>query len=282
MALNNLKIDDPLVPVPMPPQAPFREDYAQLPTGILWYRDSGGAGEPIVFLHPAASGDPVLWGYQQPFFVNAGYRVIAYARRGYHKSDRISTAHPGNAAEDLHHFIQALGLGRVHLVSSGAGGSVAGDFALTHTDQLRSLCVSSNYSGVRRGHIYNSAQLIRVKQWNELPRWYREFSPSYIIANQPGLKAWMAIQDESSKAKGLDQEGYNDIEAPMFETMTAPTLLLTGDADTSTPPSLMRMLARHFPNVELSIVAECGHSPYWERPQVFNETLLAFIQKHAG
>ena len=121
-----------------------------------------------------------------------------------------------------------------------------------------------------------------MKQWNEMPRWYREFSPSYIIANQPGLKAWMAIQDESSKAKGLDQEGYNDIEAPMFETMTAPTLLLTGDADTSTPPSLMRMLARHFPNVELSIVAECGHSPYWERPQVFNETLLAFIKKHAG
>jgi pimeloyl-ACP methyl ester carboxylesterase len=59
-----------------------------------------------------------------------------------------------------------------------------------------------------------------------------------------------------------------------------PVLLLTGDADLSSPPSLMRMLARHIRDVELVVVPETGHSPYWERPDVFNAAVLDFIGRH--
>ena len=41
-----------------------------------------GGGQPIVLLHPA-TGSGLIWAYQQPAFVKAGYRVIAYSRRGY-------------------------------------------------------------------------------------------------------------------------------------------------------------------------------------------------------
>jgi pimeloyl-ACP methyl ester carboxylesterase len=43
----------------------------------------------------------------------------------------------------------------------------------------------------------------------------------------------------------------------------------------------MRMIARHIPNSELVIVAESGHSPYWEQPEFFNRTVLDFIGRHA-
>ena len=52
---------------------------------------------------------------------------------------------------------------------------------------------------------------------------------------------------------------------------------MTGGADMFTPPSIMRMIARHVPNNELVIVPECGHSPYWEQPEFFNRTVLEFI-----
>ena len=280
MAANDMKIDDPLIPVPMPPQAPAKDGVAKLPVGQISYRDSGGAGQTIIFMHPAASGDPLIWGYQQPFFVKAGFRVITYARRGYYKSDRAPHDNPGNAAEDLSQFINALGLGKVHLVSSGAGGSVAADHALSHPEQVRTLTVSSNYAGVRSGYIYDAAQRARVKQWNELPRWYREFSTSYVVANPDGLKYWMSLQEEATKGKGVEQESYNLIDEAKLGEFKMPVFLLTGDADSSTPPSLMRMLARHIPGVTLTIVPETGHSPYWERPNVFNNALLAFLKKH--
>jgi pimeloyl-ACP methyl ester carboxylesterase len=54
-------------------------------------------------------------------------------------------------------------------------------------------------------------------------------------------------------------------------------LLMTGAADMFTPPSIMRMIARQVPDNELVIVPECGHSVYWEQPELFNRTVLGFI-----
>ena len=272
--------DDPLVPVRMPAQASSKEAMAQLPDTRLYYSDSGGKGTPVIFMHPAGSGNPLIWGYQQPVFVAAGYRVIVYARRGYYKSDSAPKENPGNAADDLANLIQVLGLGKVHVVSSGAGGSVAADHALSHPEQLLTLTVSNNYAGVREGPIWDAAQRSRVEQWKDLPRWFREFSTSYIVANPDGLQRWMDLQDDATRASGVEQHTSNIITAEKLGEIKVPTLLLTGDADLSSPPSLMRMLARHFADVELVVVPETGHSPYWERPDVFNRALLDFLGRH--
>jgi pimeloyl-ACP methyl ester carboxylesterase len=78
---------------------PAREGIAALADTLLWFWDTGGSGEPIVLLHPA-SGSGLIWGYQQPVFAKAGYRVIAYSRRGYYKSQPIERARPGIGSED--------------------------------------------------------------------------------------------------------------------------------------------------------------------------------------
>src|SRR5262249_28609839 len=64
---------DPLVPVPIPDQAPAKEGVAEFPDTKLWYWDTGGNGTPIVLSHPA-SGSGLVWLYQQPAFARAGYR----------------------------------------------------------------------------------------------------------------------------------------------------------------------------------------------------------------
>ena len=72
------EISNPMLSVPLPPQMPAREGLAQLPGTRLGYWDTGGDGPAIVLLHPA-TGSALIWGYQQPVFARAGYRVIAYA-----------------------------------------------------------------------------------------------------------------------------------------------------------------------------------------------------------
>src|SRR5581483_2471576 len=100
---------EPFAPVPMPAQMPVREGMAQLAGARLFFWDTGGTGEPIVLLHPA-SGSALIWGYQQPVFAKAGYRVISYSRRGYYGSAPLDRAKPGNASEDLHRLADFLGL----------------------------------------------------------------------------------------------------------------------------------------------------------------------------
>jgi pimeloyl-ACP methyl ester carboxylesterase len=230
----------------------------------------------VVFLHPA-SGSAVIWLYQQPVFAKAGYRVIAYSRRNYYNSDSAPEDNPGTGSEDLQNLIKFLGLEKFHLVSSAAGGSVAADYALTHPEHLLSLAVSSNNLAATKGYIAEAAARIKLKEWDDLPRWFRELGPSYRGANPEGVAKWTELNHKSETGRGARQQLVNVVTPEKLEMLQVRTLLMTGAADMFTPPSIMRMIARHIPDNEVVIVPECGHSPYWEQPEFFNRTVLGFI-----
>ena len=267
---------DPMNPVPIPKQVSAKEGMATLPNTNLGYWDTGGTGEPVMFLHPA-SGSALVWLYQQPVFANAGYRVIAYSRRNYYNSDSAPDENPGSASVDLQSFIEYLGLNKFHLVSSAAGGSVAADYALSHPERLLTLTVSSNNLAARNGYIAEAAERIKLKEWDDLPRWFRELGPSYRAANPAGVQKWIELNNKSETGKGARQKLVNVVSPEKLETLRVRTLLMTGAADMFTSPSIMRMIARHVPDNEVVIAPECGHSIYWEQPEFFNRTVLGFI-----
>jgi len=271
-------IIDPMVPVPIPEQVPAKEGMAALPGTNLGYWDTGGTGQPVVFLHPA-SGSALVWLYQQPVFAKAGYRVIAYSRRNYYNSDSAPNQNPGSASVDLQNFVDYLGVNQFHLVSSAAGGSVAADYALSYPEHLLSLTVSSNNLAARNGYIAEAAEKIKSKEWDDLPRWFRELGPSYRAVNPEGVAKWIELNEKSETGRGARQNLVNVVTPDKLESLKVRTLLVTGDADMFTPPSIMRMIARQVPNNELVIVPECGHSPYWEQPELFNRTVLEFIRR---
>lgn len=275
-SVSSNHMEDPMVPLPIPEQVPAKEGFAELPGTHLGYWDTGGTGEPIVLLHPA-SGSALVWLYQQPVFAKAGYRVIAYSRRNYYNSDLAPEDNPGTASEDLQNLVEFLRLEKFHLVSSAAGGSVAADYALSHPERLLSLTVSSNNLAAASGYIAEAAAKIRIKEWDDLPRWFRELGPSYRGANPEGVKKWIELNHKSETGRGARQKLANVVTPEKLETLKVRTLLMTGAADMFTPPSVTRMIARHVPDNEVVIVGECGHSPYWERPEVFNRTVLGFI-----
>ena len=274
--MNQTRVDDPMIPVPIPEQVPAKEGMAELPGTRLGYWDTGGAGEPIVLLHPA-SGSALIWLYQQPVFAKAGYRVIGYSRRNYYNSELAPANNPGTASEDLQNLIEFLRLEKFHLVSSAAGGSVAADYALSHPERLLSLTVSSNNLAAANGYIAEAAAKIRTKEWDDLPRWFRELGPSYRAANPAGVQKWIELNHKSETGKGARQKLVNVVSPEKLETLRVRTLLMTGAADMFTSPSIMRMIARHVPDNEVVIAPECGHSIYWEQPEFFNRTVLGFI-----
>jgi pimeloyl-ACP methyl ester carboxylesterase len=274
-----MQLDDPMAPVPIPEQVSAKEGIAELPGTRLWHWDTGGNGEPVVFLHPA-TGSALIWLYQQPTFAKAGYRVIAYSRRNHYNSDLAPQENPGIGSEDLHNLIKFLGVEKFHAVSSAAGGSVAADYAFSHPERLLSLTVCSNNLGARDGYIADTAARIRPKEEKDLPRWFWELSPSYRAANPAGMEKWTELNHKSVSGKGGRQKLANVVTPQKLETLKVPTLLMTGAADPATPPSIMRMIARHVPDNEMVIVAEAGHSSYWERPEFFNRTVLDFIGRH--
>jgi pimeloyl-ACP methyl ester carboxylesterase len=267
---------NPLKPVPLPVQVPVKEGTAQIPDTRLWYWDTGGQGVPLVLLHPA-TGSALIWGYQQPVFAKAGYRVIAYSRRGYYNSAPYDPKNPGIGSEDLKHFADMLGLGRFHLLASAAGGSIASDFAFSYQDRLLSLMISSNSFGVRDGEIAKVSGLIRPKGFDQMPPEFREIGPSYRAANPEGVKAWVELEHKALIGREFRQPLKNEIKQERLKELKLPTLLIAGNADLYTPPSISRMIAAEIPNSRLALIPESGHSTYWEQPELFNRAVLDFI-----
>jgi pimeloyl-ACP methyl ester carboxylesterase len=272
--------EDPFVPVPLPPQVPTKQGMAQLPGTRLGYWDTGGDGAPIILLHPA-TGSALMWGYQQPVFAKAGYRVIAYSRRGHHNSEPVPKDNPGSASEDLRQLIDVLGIRKFHAVASAAGCSITVDYALSYPETLHSIVLASGVGGVCEPDYLKLHEMLRPPAFEALPADVRELGPSYRAANPEGTRQWLALEHNAVTGNRLGQKPVNEITWARLRTMQVPTLLLYGDADLYAPPAVARMYAKNLPNSELTIVPEVGHSIYWEQPAIFNKAVLDFIGRHS-
>jgi pimeloyl-ACP methyl ester carboxylesterase len=257
------------------------EAYAALPGVRLFYIDTGGSGIPVVFLH-ANTGSSRVWEYQLPVFTAAGYRVIAFDRRGWGRTVVEPSAQPGTAAGDLAALLDTLRISRIHLVGTAGGGFVALDFAVSFPDRLRSLVVANSIGGVEDPDFVELNRRIRPPQFDALPPEFREIGPSYRAAQPEGTRRWVELEKISRPPGPLSaaQPLRNHLTFSLLETIRTPTLLLTGGSDLYAPPPMLRLFAARIKQAETLIVPEAGHSTYWEQPEVFNRALLEFIGKH--
>lgn len=256
--------------------------YAELPGVDIWYNDSGGPGNTVIFLH-AASGTYESWVYQLPVFTKIGYRCITYDRRGWGRSRPSPTGEqPGYGSDDLHGLAEHLGLDRFHLVATAAGGITALDYALMHPERMLSLVVASSIGGVQDPEYLEVQHRLRPPEIQALPVELRELGPSYRGMNPEGTRHWIAIE-RASRPDGTHGPGQlprHPLTLVRLQTMLVPTLMLVGEADLLSPPALMRMLAANIPQCQLVTVAEAGHAAFWEKPEVWNHLVLEFLDGH--
>ncbi len=255
--------------------------HLNLPGVNLWYEDTGGAGTPVIFLH-AASGTCESWVHQLPAFTSAGYRCITYDRRTWGRSQPTDPGEqPGFAGDDLHGLVESLGLERVHLVATAAGGIAGLDYALSHPERVCSLVAANTIGGVQDAEYLAVQTRLRPAEIQNLPVELRELGPSYRGTDPEGAARWLDIE-LASRPYGLvpSQPLREPITYARLDTMSVQTLVLSGESDLLSPPALMRMLAAHIPTSRLVSLSDAGHAGFWERPQVWNGLVLEFIGQH--
>jgi len=62
-----------------------------------------------------------------------------------------------------------------------------------------------------------------------------------------------------------------------LRTLQVPTLFIVGSEDTLFPPPLIRKAAAHIPGSHVKVIADSGHSPYFEQPAAWNAALTGFL-----
>ena len=257
-----------------------RSERAPLPGVQLWFTDTGGSGEPIVLMH-AITGTSESWASQIAAFAQAGYRVIAFDRRGWGRSlaDPASGPQPGHAADDLHALADHLALGRFHLVGVAGGGFVALDYAAAHPERLSSLVVAASTGSVSDKEIQDVIARIEIPGIRSLPAHFREVGASYRGTNPEGRSA--GSRSRSTRDRPTRRPSRCDRRTPTPSWPPSPRERWSSpaDADLIAPPGLMKLWARHVKGAQWTTVPDAGHSIAWEQPAIFNDIVLKFLKE---
>ncbi len=271
-------------PVPLPPQAAEREGTVDVGGAQLYYRDTGGRGPAILLAHPG-TGSAYIWGYQQPVFARAGYRVVAWSRRG-HRGSMGDTSNRSPGA-DIDALADALGIARFHALGSAAGGGVMLDYAVTRPQRVRSLVIACSIGNVDDPDYRRRSAALRPDPFDKLPAEVRELGPCYRAADPEGVERWKALEATARTARmgpppapgagGARRTSWADVSA-----LPMPVLWLTGDADLFTPPPLLTEFHRRTPGSEMQVIHGAGHSAYWEQPERFNAVVLDFLKRRGA
>lgn len=253
---------------------------APLPGVKLAYKDTGGSGAPVIFLH-ALTATSENWEPQVDAFVKAGYRVITFDRRGWGKStaDPATGPQPGTSSDDLEELAKYLKLDKFHLVGVAGGGFVALDYAAWKPERLLSLVVGASTGSLQEQEIKDFSKRISIPNvpW---PSEWLEVGPSYIGGNPEGLAKWKHIADTARQKDAPSQPLRTPNTYAKISTITAPTLVVAGGADWLGPPALMRIWAAKIKNSEFAEIGDAGHSMNWEHPKEFNDIVIGFLKKH--
>ena len=104
--------------------------------GDMSYVDKGN-GEVILSVHG------IFGGYDQAFDTckdfASGYRILAPSRFGYLGSDMLGSGTPAEQAMAYAELLDRLGIDKVYLLATSAGGSIAIRFALDYPERTKGL-----------------------------------------------------------------------------------------------------------------------------------------------
>jgi pimeloyl-ACP methyl ester carboxylesterase len=254
--------------------------HAVLPGVRLAYRDTGGAGVPLVLLH-ANTGTSASWTPQFGPFAAAGYRVIAFDRRGWGGSlaDPATGSQPGSIAEDLAALAAHLSLPRFHLLGVAGGGFAALDYAAWRPGTLRSLVVAASTGSFSELEMQALSANLAIPGFAELPEAFREIGPSFRALHPERVAEWTHAQEAARQPGAPTQPLRTPNTFAKVAGIRLPVLAVTASADLLAPPALMTRWLRHIPHAEVVGIVDAGHCVPMEQPERFNAAVLDFLRR---
>jgi len=261
--------------------------------GVKIAYESTGAGTPVLFIHEFG-GDMRSW-QGQVDALSDRFQCVRFNARGYPPSD---VPPPGRysqplATADAIAVLDALGIGRAHIVGVSMGGYTSLNLAVDHPGRVRSVTVA----GCGWGSDPAGRQLFEAEQrtlvsalrdvgWAGIVDSYA-MSPARATLRRKSETAWRAFRDglaeHSSEGSANTMEGVQltrptlDDLIPGLARSGRPLLIITGDEDDGAIEANYR-LKRTLETASWAVLARTGHAVNLEEPQVFAETFARFVE----
>ncbi len=238
----------------------------------------------MVLLH-GLGADGNSWTLQFQPLIDAGFRPIAPDAPGFGKSPYDGKGWSfRRTAQEVADLLVSLRCEPAHIVGLSMGGIVAQQFALDHPGLTRKLVLVSTFAVLRpeslAGWLYFTRRFILVNTLG-LPAQAR-FVAGRIFpgADQAALREMLVDvitkADPRAYRAAMRSLGlFNSVRR--LDRIRAPTLVVTGEDDTTVSPSRQRLLAAGIAGSRQVIIPDAGHAVAIDQPEAFNRELLGFL-----
>jgi len=269
-------------------------------TPINLYYEDLGSGKPVVLIH----GYPLnghSWERQTMALLDAGYRVVAYDRRGWGQSSQPTTGHDYDTyAADLKELLEQLELTEIVLCGFSMGtGEVTRYLGAYGSDRVEKavlfgaippflLKTDDNPEGVD-GAVFEGIKETVLK---DRYAWFKQFFDDFynvdkLAPERIGEQAWQASFNVACMGSAYSSYACVDTWLTDFRDdlpkIDVPTLVLHGTEDRILPyEATAARLTDLIDEVKVIPVAEGPHNIGWTHHEVVNPLLLAFVENGLG
>ncbi len=244
-----------------------------------------GEGPPLVLLHGGLS-DSREW-RRQLDDLSVEFTVVAWDAPGCgQSSDPPEAFRLPEYADCLAAFIEALGLGRPHILGLSFGAGLALELYRRHPTIPVTLVLASAYAGWA-GSLppeIVEQRLQRALQEAELPpeTWVRGYLDGLVTESVPvELSDELVAIMSDIRPAGMRVMAHAFSEADLRDVLPrieVPTLLLHGDADQRSSLNVARNLHSKIPTSSLVVMPGVGHQSNMEAPDHFNTEVRRFLR----
>lgn len=261
-----------------------------------------GEGIPVICLPGGPMQDSVYLG--ELGGLSARRQLIMVDHRGTGQSaipEDATSYRCDRLVDDVEALREHLGLERLDLLAHCAGANLAALYVARHPDRVGKLALITP-STMAVGIAATGQSRLEIARLRRDEPWFAAAFAALeaIVAGNATGDSWKAIDpffygrwDAAAQAHQAAQDGHrNDEAAAAFgaegaydpeatrealAAFNAPVLLLAGQVDLNTIPSVVAELAELFPNAELVVQPGAGHFPWLDDANRFVATTTTLL-----
>ncbi len=257
--------------------------------GLQLYYELHGQGTPLCLIEGIGYA---TWMWLRQLEALAGrHQVLIYDNRDVGRSDLAEQPYTiADMAADLAGLLDALGMGRVHVVGVSMGGFIAQEFALAYGERVRGLVLVGTHFGGAEAVPVPAEALQRMYPDQEMPpqerlRWAMAyaFAPGYAESHPElvdGLIRARLALPQVAEAWLRQANASRDFDtSARLGGLAGRTLVVHGEQDQVVPVANAQLLAERLPRAELAILPGGGHLVFIEQAERFNALVLDFLAR---
>jgi pimeloyl-ACP methyl ester carboxylesterase len=239
----------------------------------------------LVHGHPF---DRSMWRPQAERLAATGHRVIVPDLRGYGETTVVPGRTPLETfARDVTGLLDRLGVERFVLGGLSMGGQIAMEIHRRVPERIRGLVLADTAPWAetpagRRQRDEAADRLLREGMRPYAEEVLAKMVAPATVEDRPAVAAHVLAMMLGAPPEGAAAALRGRADRPDYAASlagaTVPVLIVVGSEDEYTPVGQARRTHSLVPGSTLAVIDGAGHLPNLERPDAFDEALLAFLR----